>query len=332
MSTIVRLAVSAWLCWAPIVSATTYWDMPTAYPAGNFHTENLQKMVEEVSVATNGGLVIKLHPGGSLFKATEIKKAVESGKAPIGEVLMSNLSGENIIFNVDAIPFLATSYDDAYRLWRASKPVMTRVLDKQGVELLYAVPWPPQGIYVNRAIGSAADMKGLKWRAYNRTTTRMGELFGAKPVSVAAAELPKALAAGQVDAFLSSSATGVDVKVWQHLSHFYTVNAWVPKNMVIVNKKALEALEPAHRAALLKALENAERRGWRVSEEKNKGYLATLAQHDVRVGTPPVQWRADLNRIGRTLIAEWLQQAVTLSNDDGKIIFSNYLRGVADGR
>jgi len=310
--------------------ADVRWDLPTGYPANNFHTENLQKMAEQVAAATKGRLKIIVHPNGSLVKATEIKDAVQAGRVPIGEVLMSNLSGENIIFNVDSVPFLATSYADAYRLWQASKPVMRKVLDRQGILLFYAVPWPPQGIYVNRPIASAADMKGLKWRAYNAATTRLAQLFGAQPVNVAAADLSRALADRTVDSFLSSSATGVDVKVWEQLSHFYTVNAWLPKNMVIVNKQAFTALDPASQAALLHALEDAEKQGWKTSEEKNKGYLETLARNNVRVAAPGAALRRDIDGAGRTLIAEWLQTALTVGNDDGKTIFSNYLRGISE--
>lgn len=306
--------------------AETRWDMPTGYAANNFHTENLQRMADDVDKATQGRLKIVLHPNGALFKANEIKKAVQSGQAQIGEVLMSNLASENVVLGVDSVPFLATSYADALRLWQASKPVLAKLLEREGLMLTYAVPWPPQGIYVNKPLNSSLDMKGLKWRAYNAATTRIAELVNAQPVTIQAAELSQALSSGKINSFMSSSATGVDTKVWESLTHFYTVNAWLPKNMVIVNRKAFEALDRGAQTALLSAIAAAEQRGWKVSEEKNKGYLESLTKNQMQVLAPAWRFKLDMNRVGRTMVGEWLQTAVKVGSSDGKVILDEYLR------
>ncbi len=330
MSLILRgVATVSWLLVSGVSLAATQWEMPTGYPANNFHTENLQKMADDVEKATAGKFKIVLHPNGEMFKANEIKDAVQSGKAQIGEVFMSILSKENSVFGVDSVPFLATSYPDAQRLWQASKPVMEKLLTQQGIMLMYAVPWPPQGIYVNKPLNSAVDMKGLKWRAYNPATTRIAELAGAQPVTIQAAELGKALSNGTINSFMSSSATGVDTKVWESLSHFYTVNAWVPKNMVIVNKKAFDALDKPSQVALGKAIADAEKRGWKTSEEKNKGFLEVLAKNNMQVVNPPWRFKLDLNRFGRTMVGEWLQSSVSIGSSDGKVVLDNYYAGTA---
>lgn len=312
--------------------AQTQWQMPTGYPANNFHTENLKWMADDVEKVTHGKLRIVLYPNGALFKANEIKNAVQAGQAQIGEVLMSNLAGENAVFGVDSIPFLATSYGDAHRLWQASRPVMERLLDREGLKLVYAVPWPPQGIYVNKPLDSGADMKALKWRAYNSATTRIAELVSAEPITIQAAELGQALSSGRVDSFISSSATGVDTKVWENPSHFYTVNAWLPKNMVIVNKKAFDALDRSTQTTLLNAMGEAEKRGWKISEEKNRGYLDSLQKNQMQVLNPSWRFKLDMNRVGRTMVGEWLQSAVKVGNSDGKVILDEYLRSGSQAR
>ena len=234
-----KLALSlAAFAFAGQVAAQTTWDLPAAYPASNFHTENLVQFASDVDKATGGKLKITVHPNASLFKAPEIKRAVQGGQAQIGEILLVNFQNEWQIFGADGIPFLADSYDAAARLWRAQRPLVDKKLGEQGMQVLYAVAWPPQGIYTKRTLASAADMKGLKWRAYSPATARIAELVGAQPVTVQAAELSQAMATGVVDSYMSSGSTGWDTKTYEHIKNYYDTQAWLPKNAVIVNRAA----------------------------------------------------------------------------------------------
>ena len=290
-------------------AAQTKWDMPTGYPAANFHTENIQQFVADVDKASSGKLKITVHPGGSLFKANEIKRAVQGGQAQIGEVLISNFSNEDAMYGVDTIPFLATSYAEAKKLWMASKAATEGRLAKQGIKVLYSVPWPPQGIFSAKPVASAADLKGAKWRAYNPNTSRIAELVGAQPVTIQAAELSQALATGAVTAFMTSGATGYDSKVWEQIKFFYDTQAWLPKNLIIVSQKAFDALDKPTQEAVQKAAAEAEARGWKVSEEKTKFYLEQLAKNGMKVEAPSAQLKADMKKVGDAMIADWVKQA-----------------------
>ena len=289
--------------------AQTRWDMPTAYPPTNFHTENIMQFVADVDKATGGKLKITVHSNASLFKANEIKRAVQGNQGQAGEILLVNFENEDPFFGLDGVPFLATSYADAMKLYKASKKTLEDKLSKQGIKLLYTVAWPPQGIYTNRTLNGAADMKGLKWRAYSPATSRIAELVGAQPVTVQAAELTQALATGVVDSYMSSGSTGFDSKTYEHLKNFYDTQAWLPKNAVIVNQQAFEALDKAPQAAVLKAAADAEARGWKASEEKNGWYLDQLRQKGMNVVKPSPQLTADLKKVGETMLQEWLKKA-----------------------
>src|SRR5690348_6140342 len=232
------LALGLGLALALPALAQTKWDLPTAYPANNFHTENLQQFAHDVDTATNGKLKIQLHPNASLFKAPEIKRAVQGGQVQAGENLLVNYENEDPLYGIDGVPFLATSYQEAYKLYKAERKALDDKLAKQGMMLLYAVPWPPQGIFTNRTLNSAADMKGLKWRAYSPATSKIAELVGAQPVTVQAAEVSQALATGVVDSYMSSPSTGFDSKTYESIKTFYDTQAWLPKNAVIVNVQA----------------------------------------------------------------------------------------------
>ena len=305
---------------ATSAAAQTKWDMPTPYPATNFHTENIQQFADEVDKATGGKLKITVHSNASLFKAPEIKRAVAGGQAQIGEILVSGYSNEDPVFGVDSVPFLATSYADARKLWQASRKPIEDRFARQGLMILYAVPWPPQGIYSSRPLNSIEDMKGLKMRAYNPYTSRIAELAGAQPVTVQVAELAQAFATGAVNANITSGSTGYDTKAWEVVKHYYDTQAWLPKNVVFVNKAAFDALDKPTQEALLKCARDAEARGWRVSEEKNKWWLEQLAKNGMTVQPPSPQLKAGFRKIGETMTAEWLRTA----GPDGQAIIDAY--------
>jgi TRAP-type transport system periplasmic protein len=300
--------------------AQTKWDMPTAYPANNFHTENAQQFATDVDKATGGKLKITVHSNASLFKAPEIKRAVQGGQAQAGEILLVNYENEDPLYGLDGVPFLATSYGDAMKLYKASRKALEDKLGKQGMMLLYTVAWPPQGIYTNRTLNSVADMKGLKWRAYSPATSKIAELVGAQPVTVQAAEVSQALATGVIDSYMSSGATGYDSKTYEHIKNFYDTQAWLPKNAVIVNKKAFDALDKASQQALLKAAAEAETRGWKLSEEKTAWYLDQLKAKGMNIVKPGEQLTADLRKVGNFMLADWQKKA----GADGKKVIDNY--------
>ena len=300
--------------------AQTKWDVPTAYPANNFHTENLQQFANDVDKATNGKLKLQLHPNASLFKAPEIKRAVQGGQAQAGEILLVNYENEDPLYGLDGVPFLATSYKDAYKLYKAERKALEDKLAKQGMLLLYTVPWPPQGIYTNRTLNSAADMKGLKWRAYSPATSKIAELVGAQPVTVQAAEVSQALATGVIDSYMSSGATGYDSKTYEHLKHFYDTQAWLPKNAIIVNRAAFNALDKPTQAAVMKAAAEAETRGWKLSEEKTNWYLDQLRKNGMSIDTPSEQLVADMRKVGNVMLADWLRKA----GPEGKKVIDEY--------
>ncbi len=301
-------------------SAQTKWNLPAAYPADNPHSVNLAMFAKDVAAATNGKLEITVHPGASLFKAPDIKRAVQTGQAQIGEVLISLHENEDPIYGVDVIPFLATSYPESMKLWQASKPTIEKKLAAQGLMVLFAVPWAPQGIYAKKDINTVDDMKGLKWRAYNVGTARIGELVGAQVVTVQAAELAQALATGVVNSFITSAATGYDSKAWESMTHFYDTQAWIPKNITFVNKAAFDALDKPTQAALLKAAATAETRGWKMWEEKSGWYLDQLKAHGMKVLPPSPALKAGLKKVGDQLTADWLKKA----GPEGQAILAAY--------
>ncbi len=303
------LAVLASAGLAASVHAQTKWDLPAAYPATNFHTENLTQFAADIDKASGGKLKITVHANASLFKAPEIKRAVQGGQAQLGEILLVNYQNEWPVFGVDGLPFLADSYDAAVKLYKAQKPALEKKLGEQGMLLLYAVPWPPQGIYSKKPLASAADLKGIKWRAYSPATARIAELVGAQPVTVQAAEVSQAFATGVTESMMSSGSTGWDSKLYEHVKYWYDTQAWLPKNAVIANKAAFDGLDAATKQAVLKAAADAETRGLAASKKANGETLDKLKANGMQILPPSAALAADMKKVGDTMLKEWLEKA-----------------------
>lgn len=305
---------------APLAFAQTKWDLPTGYATNTFQTENVQQFADDVAKATGGKLKITVHAGASLYKMPEIKRAVQSGQTQAGEFILSAYANENPLFGVDSIPFLATSYGAAQKLYTASRPATEKLLADQGLKLLFSVPWPGQSLYSGKPMKTMDDFKGTKMRAYNPATTRIAQLVKAQPVTIQLAELGQALATGAVDNFLTSSASGVDSKLYEQTKFFYIVNAWLPRNATVVNKKAFDALDKATQDAVVAAGKAAEERGWATSRAKDMAYIKDLSKNGMTTGLASDEVRDGLNKIGDTMTEDWIKSA----GPDGKAIIDAY--------
>lgn len=284
------------------------WDMPMAYSATNFHSVTGAEFAQCVTTGTGGELEIVTHPSGSLFKGNEIKRAVQTGQALIGERLLSAHQNENALFGVDSIPFLASSFDAAAMLWKAAKLEINALMNSQGLHLLYSVPWPPQGLYFKKEVNSVADMQGVKFRSYNTATARIAELAGMIPIQIEAAEISQAFATGVVESMISSGSTGYDRKVWENLTHFYEVDAWLPRNYVFANADAWNRLDRAIKNVVNGCARLAEYAGTARSKEYTSFTLNELANNDMFVGPANETLTNQLREFGVTMTNEWLNE------------------------
>ncbi|HEY7609298.1 MAG TPA: TRAP transporter substrate-binding protein [Alphaproteobacteria bacterium] len=305
----IALMAGAALAAMTATADATTWDLPTGYPDGVFHTANVKQFAEEVKRATAGALEIRVQAGATMMKLPAIKAAVADGKVPIGEILLSVHAAENPVFAVDSIPFLAASYDEAKRLWAASRAATEAALKRQGLAILYVVPWPPQGIYTKKALATLDDLKGVKFRAYNPITTKLANLVGAVPTTIEAADVPKAFTEGRIEAMISSASSGAHGKSWEYLSHYYATQAWLPKNAVIVNIAAWEKLDAAAQKAVTEAARAAEARGWAASAAEDEARKDVLRKNGVKVEKPTQALQDAFKKIGAEMAADWSKAA-----------------------
>lgn len=296
------------------------WDMPTPYADTEFQTKNDYQFAADVKRASNGALDIKVHSANSLIKNPEIKRAVQTGQVQIGEIFKPNLGPEDPVFELDAIPFFAASFREAQALLEVSRPAITEKLLKQGLRVLYMVPWPSQAFFAKKPINSVADLKGSKMRTYNAQTARLAQLMGAVPTTVQATEIPQAFSSGIIDSMFTSAPTAVTTKAWDYTRFVYDTQAWVPKNVVFVNERAFQALPEAVRKVVLEQAAIAEKRGWEWSQRDNDESPKELVKNGMNLAPISPAFRAELKKIGDQMLEDWLKKA----GPDGKRIIDAY--------
>ncbi len=285
------------------------WDFPSPQPSDNYITENVSWFADQVREATNGELDIRVHPGGSLFPGNQIKRAVQRDQAQIGVHVLSAHQNENVIFGIDSIPFLADSFEESAQLWEVTKPELDEILAEQNLQLLYHIPWPPQGIFFDRAIESPGDAEGINFRAYNTATARFAELMGMRPALIEEAELAQAAATGMVQSLISSGDPVYNHQLWSYLPHFYDAKAWLVLSHVFINKERWETLDEETRQKVLDIAAEAEQRGEEQARELTDALKQRLSDKGVAINQPNEALHAEFNRIGEVMLEEWLENA-----------------------
>ncbi len=291
----------------PGFSQSTRLQLASAYSPENYQTQNTMQFAAEVKNDTAGQVDIEVHPSGSLLKPAAIFTGVKEGaSAQLGEIIMSNLSQEDVAFGLDSLPFFVNSYEDAQTLWRLSRPAVEKALDARGLVLLYATPWPPQNLYADRPIDTPADFRGLRMRNYGPSTERLAQLMGVSSVTIQVVDLAQAITDKKIDMMLTSNLTGIETSAWSGMKYYYKVNAWIPKNIVFINKAAFAALPSEMQKRLLADAARAEERGWKWSRAKDSEFEAKLAAHNMQIANVNPYVRRFLDITGEKLVHEYL--------------------------
>ena len=110
---------------------------------------------------------------------------------------------------------------------------------------------------------------------------------------------------------------------FEPMEAFVDLQAWLPRNGLLMNLKAFEALDKPTRAAVVKAAIAAEKRGWKESEARHQRFLGLLKDMGMDVITPPEPLRTGLLKtVGEPMLDDWLQR----TGAEGKQLIDDYRR------
>jgi len=293
------------------------------YPAGNFHSKGAQQFADRVKEATNGELTIVLHPGSALgFKGPELLRAVSEGQLAIAEVPTGMVEGDAPVVALTAQPFISSNAFEQRLLYQLAKPTYAKELKRFNQFTLYSSVWPFSGIYTQRPIASADDLKGLKMRVYDGTGLEFGKATGIAARKMPFSEVYPAMKAGLLDSMYTSSVSGVDAKSWEVLKYFTPINIVGPVNMVNVNLDAWNKLPKKIQQTVLEIAADMEDDMWNLAGDMDRKSRTTLKENGMIVNPVNKAFRKELDNIGVQLRKAWAQKA----GQDAQNILKEYNR------
>ncbi len=293
---------------AGLMASVIKMDLNAKYPATNFHTKGAVKFAKLVEKYTNATVKITVHSGSSLVKGNPLK-AVKDGTVALTDMFIPFTSGGGKVFGISALPFIANSYNDAYRLYQISKPAYNKTFKKWNQKLLYAVTWPPSGLYTKKPIKNMNDFKDLKTRTYDKNSANFINMAGGHAIALAWGEVYSALRTGLVNSVVTSSASGKDGKFWEVLNYFTKINYAYPLQAVTINLDYWNSLSKAQQQAMLKAAKEIEKYQWEASKKEDGIALKTLAEHGMKIEKATPEVKKGLNKIANKLLNKFLEDA-----------------------
>lgn len=306
------------------VAAQTSWTMASGYPESSFFTQNIREMIKEIEAKSGGKLKIDLRSNDSLIKLDAVKRAVQSGQIQIGEIRLGVYGNEGAMYNLDNIPGVATTYDQATKLTQAQAPFFDALFKKNGMRAITYVAWPGQGFYTKAPLKGLADLKGQKLRIYSKQTQIMGEKLGMEALILPFAEVPQAFSTGMIQSLWTSAQTGTDVQIWDYVKNFTYTGTMHNKNAILVNERAFRQLDAATQKIVTDAGEAATKRGWEMSKKAGEEREGVLKNHGVAIAQSPKDVLDAIEVAGKGMVAEWLGTATA----EEKAVYETYQKSL----
>ena len=285
-------------------------DLNAIYGPTSFHTQGATIFAKKVEKYTNGSVLVTVHPGGSLgFKGQELLKVVKDGQVAMSDILMGVVSGSEHVFGISSLPRLARTFDEAKKLYKATKPLYEKAAMKWNQKFLYAAPWPPSGLVTKKEINTKADLKGLKTRTYDKNGAEFLRALGASPLALPWGEVYSSLRTGMIDSVLTSAESTKNGKFWEVLSYFKDINYAFPLNMVVINLDYWKALSKDQQAAMLKAAAETEAEQWANSEKRTVEALKIIQEKGIKVSKESPEFGKDLDAAALKIQKAFLSKA-----------------------
>jgi TRAP-type C4-dicarboxylate transport system substrate-binding protein len=294
------------LC-ASHASAQVTWRMTTEYPQNSVSGIGLVSFSKLVAERT-GGFVTTLPTFDNELKITsgDMPRAALEGRIAGGDAFSGPLSSLDPVFGLSTLPFVVQSVEVARRAGARARPLYEKALAAHGLKLLYLTVWPSSGLWSDRPIAGADDIRSLSLRTYDNSSTNVMRAAGANaqflPMDAAIAGLKE----HRLNAFLTSGDGGVGRKLWDFLPYFTTINYAMPVSLAFVRADLFAALQPSTQAQVLAAAAETERSQFDLLTHRVSENYTRMRENGVHIAEPaPPSVVAALRQAATDPIAAW---------------------------
>ncbi|MCA0044915.1 TRAP transporter substrate-binding protein DctP [Celeribacter litoreus] len=308
----------------PAFASTIKWDLADEYgaqavsgKASNFFIETMSKKVGDVFSLTYQG------SGALGYKSVDHFDAVQDGAVQAAVTLVTQIGGIDPLFDLSSLPFLASTPDEAYLLWKAAREEYAKIFEENDMILLWAMPNPPSGVNAPAPVTSMDAIKGLRIRTYDKNGTETFINAGASPLQVAWSDLIPQLSTGGIDGVLTSADGARQLSIWDYLSDYTELNYAMGLFMCHVNRDAFEDLPENVQAAMLESIDECDARNWEIMSDSIETAYAEMEENGMTVTRDtevPAEVFAALQEAAADVKAAWLER----TGARGEAVFARF--------
>jgi TRAP-type C4-dicarboxylate transport system substrate-binding protein len=286
-----------------------------------------ERLAAEVGRRTEGRVTVDVVSLPELgLTGFELVRVLRAGLVDIADVMPTYVSGELPILEGADLPGLFKDFATAEKAHLAWHEVLKKHEDRLGGVFLGSYGWAAQVIFSRKPVRELKDLKGLKTRVFGASQSDFLRAFGAEPVSMAVAEVYSALERGALDAAITGTIAGYNLKWWEVTRYMVDLQIGPVMGAVMVSKRTWDRLPPADRKVLEEVGQEFTRWGWDMGRQTTQEGIDGNTAKGMEWIPPAPATAGGIREVTLTHgVPAWLRRV----GPDGKAAFTQHLAPLA---
>jgi TRAP-type C4-dicarboxylate transport system substrate-binding protein len=252
----------------------------------------------------------------------ELVRVVRAGLVDVADVVPGMVSGEVPIIEGVDLPGLFKDFATSEQAHLAWHEVIKKHESKLGAVFLGSYGWASQVLYSRKPIREVKDLKGVKARVFGTAQADFLRALGAEPVSIAVAEVYSALERGAVDAAITGTIAGYNLKWYEVTKYMVDLQMGPAMGTLLVSRRTWDRLTPDVRTVLEELGREFTRRGWDMARQTTQEGIDRNRDKGMEwIATSPAMAAAIREATTRQVVPGWLKRA----GPDAQGVFNQYI-------
>jgi TRAP-type C4-dicarboxylate transport system substrate-binding protein len=242
----------------------------------------------------------------------EIVRVLKTGVVDIAEIYGGFVAGELPLIEIVELPGVFPDAATAKQAHQAWKPHFAKLLEeKANAVLLARAVYPEQVFFSKKPLRSLQDFKGLKTRVHSVVLSHLVAGLGGQPLTIPFAEVYTALERGTLDAAITGTKPGADVKLFEVSKYLAGPIGLRPHVGIAINKDIWRKLPGDVREIMQEeALKVIEDPSADLVERLNRDGIAINEKHGMESLTFSPEVVAAIREVARTkIVPDWVRRA-----------------------